>query len=89
MTNPRIDCILYSAHFGDMKDDEVDVYAVKLEKAVCAAYPDADVEVTVKHDVSGAGSGTFVSFDDDEYHGPEEDQIRDNVEHIGQKVLEG
>ena len=84
-----IDHVLYAIDLGDMGMDEaaVDAYARKLEAAISAEYPEAEVDVPVKTNVTGVGSGSFVSHDDDEYH-DDEDRIRDHVDHIASTVLQ-
>ena len=84
-----INYVVYADHLGDIGNDEdlVETYAEKLEEAIRAEYPEADVEVEVKYNVSGVGSGASISYDDDDYHGDEK-AIRANVEHISETVFQ-
>jgi hypothetical protein len=83
-----IDHVLYATDLGDLGMDEtaVDAYARKLEAAISAEYPQAEVDVPVKTNVTGVGSGSFVAYDDDEYHA-DVDLIRAHVDHIAETVL--
>lgn len=65
----RIEHIIYSSHLSETATEtELRAAAAKLaeisRETLTAAYPDAKIEVTVKHGVSGVGSGITVIEDD-------------------------
>lgn len=80
-----IKAVIYSEHLiGDVMDasalhDAGEAYRDEVEDAVREMYPDATLDISVQHGVSGAGTGVWV---DDQDWGPVVDAVGDIMEHV-------
>lgn len=89
---------IYSSHLtnDNTPDAELRDAAKRLgdfqAAALCAAYPDADIETVVRHGVSGVGAGVSVVMDDGsnpkEIHGSNPEEIQEQAQAIADRVGE-
>lgn len=89
--------ITYKIYASDIEDmlrisgDEhqlrrvLDTYSRELEKWLNKEYPEADIDVSVIHRVSGAGSGVHVFTDHPDY---DDRRVLSNIDHTANKILE-
>lgn len=94
MATLKITYTILDGNCGDLAENEIRQYASALESTIRAAYPHAEIDVTIKWHTSGIGGGASVREVEDGYEvDPDDcecdaDEIETHIGDIAERAFE-